>query len=67
MQRGARLDAPATLHHLITRGIEKGDIVRDEEDRKEFLRRMGELPQGVNTSIYALALMTIHAHILLIS
>ena len=67
MKRGARLDAPATLHHVIIRGIEKGDIVRDEEDRKEFLRRMGELPQGVNTSIYAFALMTIHAHILLIS
>ena len=48
MQRGARLDAPATLHHVIIRGIEKGDIVRDEEDRKEFLRRMGELAQGMD-------------------
>lgn len=67
MQRGARLDAPATLHHVIIRGIEKGDIVRDEEDRNEFLRRMGELAQGVNTSISVFVLMTIHAHILLIS
>jgi len=29
MQRGARLDAPATLHHVIIRGIEKGYIVRE--------------------------------------
>lgn len=65
MPRGARLDAPGTLHHVIIRGIEKGDIVRDDEDRKEFLRRMGELAQGTGTSIYAFALMTNHAHILL--
>ncbi len=65
MPRGARLDAPGTLHHVIIRGIEKGDIVRDDDDRKEFLRRMGELAQGSGTSIYAFALMTNHAHILL--
>ncbi|ASQ90049.1 hypothetical protein CHL67_03125 [Prosthecochloris sp. GSB1] len=65
MPRGARLDALGTLHHAIIRGIEKGDIVRDEEDRKEFLRRMGELARGTGTGIYAFALMTNHAHILL--
>ncbi len=26
MPRGARLDAPGTLHHVIIRGIEKGNI-----------------------------------------
>ena len=65
MPRGARLDAPGTLHHVIIRGIEKGDIVKDDEDRKEYLRRMGELAKGTGTSIYAFALMTNHAHILL--
>ncbi|MCG8429943.1 MAG: transposase, partial [Candidatus Omnitrophica bacterium] len=65
MPRGARLDAPDTLHHVIIRGIEKGDIVRDDEDRKEFLRRMGELAKDTGTSMYAFALMTNHAHILL--
>ena len=65
MPRGARLDAPGTLHHVIIRGIEKGNIVRDDGDKKEFLRRMGELAQGMGTSIYAFALMTNHAHVLL--
>ena len=51
MPRGARLDAPDTLHHVIIRGIEKGDIVSDGEDRKEFLRRIAELAQGMDTSI----------------
>ncbi len=65
MPRGARLDAPGTLHHVIIRGIEKGNIVRDDEDRSEFLRRMGEIAQGTGTSMYAFALMTNHAHVLL--
>ena len=27
MPRGARLDAPGTLHHVMLRGIERGNIV----------------------------------------
>jgi putative transposase len=65
MPRGPRLDAPGTLHHVIIRGIEQGSIVRDDTDRKEFLKRMGTLAKGLGTSIYAFALMTNHAHILL--
>ena len=37
MPRVARLDAPGTLHHVIIRGIKKGNIVRNDEDRKELL------------------------------
>ena len=65
MPRGPRLDAPGTLHHVMIRGIEKGNIVHDDADRKEFLKRMGELAKESGTSIYAFALMTNHAHILL--
>jgi len=39
MPRGARLDTPGTLHHVLVRGIEQGSIVRDDSDRVEFLRR----------------------------
>ncbi|ABL66206.1 protein of unknown function DUF1568 [Chlorobium phaeobacteroides DSM 266] len=65
MPRGARLDTPGTLHHVMVRGIEQGSIVRDDSDRVEFLRRMGLLAKTSGTSIYAFALMTNHAHILL--
>ena len=65
MPRGARLDAPGTLHHVIIRGIERGAIVSDDDDRKEFVRRMGKLATDSGTSIYAYALMTNHLHILL--
>jgi REP element-mobilizing transposase RayT len=49
----------------MVRGIEQGSIVRDDSDRVEFLRRMGLLAKTSGTSIYAFALMTNHAHILL--
>jgi len=65
MPRGARLDAPGTLHHVMIRGIEQGSIVRDDKDRKAFVGRMGMLAKGSGTSIPAFALMSNHAHILL--
>ncbi len=65
MPRRARLDAPGTLHHVIVRGIERRKIVNDVTDRKDFVGRLGELAAGTETAIYAWALMTNHAHILL--
>jgi putative transposase len=65
MPRGPRLDAPGTLHHVIVRGIDQGSIVRDDTDRKTFIDRVGLLAKGSGTCIYAFALMTNHAHILL--
>ena len=65
MPRQARLDSPGTLHHVIVRGIERGEIVRDVKDRKEFVERMGGLAKETGTKIYAWALLSNHAHILL--
>ena len=41
MPRKAQLDAPGTPHHVILRGIERGQIVADCEDRESFLARLG--------------------------
>ncbi len=65
MPRGARLDAPGTLHHVILRGIEKRKIVDNDNDRQNFVTRMGKKAKDTGTSIYAWALMNNHAHILL--
>ena len=67
MPRQARLDAVGTLHHVIIRGIEKRRIVDDDSDRREFVSRLGRLAGETGTSIYAWALMSNHAHILLSS
>jgi len=34
MPRQARLDAPGTLHHVIIRGIERKETVKDDHDRQ---------------------------------
>jgi putative transposase len=65
MPRQARLDAPGTLHHVIIRGIERKKIVNDDRDRQDFVFRMGSLATETKTLIYAWALMSNHAHILL--
>lgn len=65
MPRQARLDAPGTLHHVIVRGIERRMLVDDDTDRQEFVDRMGKIAQESETKIYAWALMTNHAHMLI--
>jgi len=65
MPRQARLDAPGTLHHIILRGIEKRRIVDDDKDRKNFVKRLGDLSEETETKIYAWSLLTNHAHLLL--
>jgi putative transposase len=67
MPIGPRLDSPGTLHHVIIRGDEKREIVADDKDRDIFVSSIqngvGCLENG--TKIYAWALITNHAQILL--
>lgn len=65
MPRSARLDAPGVLHHIIIRGIERKTIFRDDEDREDFLSRLGRLLPSTKTSCFAWALIPNHAHLLL--
>ena len=59
----ARLDAPGTLHHVIIRGIECKEIVKDGHDRQNFVYRRGTIALETGTLIYAWTLMTNHTHI----
>ena len=67
MPRQARLDSPGTLHHVMIRGIEGRDIVDDDQDRRDFVRRLGEVAVASGTAVFAWALMSNHAHILVAS
>ena len=64
MPRLARLDAPGVLHHVIIRGIERRKIFRNEKDREDFLNRLSTLLPETETSCYAWALLSNHAHFL---
>ena len=65
MPRQARLDAPGTVHHVILRGLKRGQIVADAQDREAFLARLGALAAATGTTLYAWALLPNHAHLLL--
>jgi putative transposase len=62
MPRQACPDAPGTLHHVILRGIERGTIVADAEDRAAFLGRLGDIATATGTTLSAWALLPNLAH-----
>jgi REP element-mobilizing transposase RayT len=61
------LDAPGTLHHIIIRGIEGTQIFRNDQDRQNFLSRIGPLVDKTGARILAWALMDNHVHLLMFS
>lgn len=64
MPRGARIDAPGVLHHIIGRGIERRDIFRDDVDRNDFIARIEALAAGGAFQVAAWSLMRNHFHLL---
>jgi len=67
MPRGPRLDCTGALHHVMVRGIERRAIFVSQDDRAEFLRRLGKIFVETKTRAYAWALMPNHAHILVLT
>ena len=65
MPRQPRIDSPNLLHHVIVRGIERGKIFYDDEDRSSFVERLRMLLLETNTDCYAWALIPNHFHLLL--
>ena len=65
MPRKARIDAPGALHHIIVRGIERRRIFSDDQDRDNFIERLGDILTDTQTCCLAWALLPNHAHILL--
>ncbi len=65
MPRQARLDTPGTHHQVNIRGIERREIVNDHYERNKFFTRMGKRTEETKTEIYAWALITNQALVLL--
>jgi len=65
MPRQARIDAPGAVHHIIARGIERGKIFRDDQDRGDFVHRLGKVVVETQTRCFAWALIPNHFHLLL--
>ena len=65
MPRKSRIDAAGALHHVIVRGIERGKIFKDDEDRDSFLERLGAILKESDTRCFAWALIPNHFHLLI--
>lgn len=64
MPRQARLDKPGALHHIMVRGINKANLFEDNEDKTQFLQRLGQNIIDGKCFVYAWVLMDNHVHIL---
>jgi len=65
MPRRSRIDAAGALHHVMVRGIERGEVFQNDTDRNHFLERLGEILKDTQTLCYAWALIPNHFHLLL--
>jgi len=49
MPRKARIDAPGGLLHIIVRGIERQRIFSDDQDKDNFIERLGDIVTETKT------------------
>lgn len=65
MSRALRIEYPGAFYHVLSRGNERKQIFKDDEDRFRFLDLLGEAAARWALSVHAYALMSNHYHILL--
>jgi REP element-mobilizing transposase RayT len=66
MPRQARIELPGLLQHVIVRGVARSEIFTDDQDRADFVRRLGSLLDETKTLCYAWAVLDNHVHLLLL-
>ena len=64
MARPLRLEHPGALWHVTARGNERGDVFRDDVDRREFLSVLGRTVTIYGWRLHAWVLMGNHYHLL---
>src|SRR5260370_14658698 len=64
MSRPLRLDFPAAIGHVTTRGNEKRDIVRDDDDRRRFVSLLAHTVVEQRWLLDAWVSMSNHYHLL---
>lgn len=65
MPRQVRIEFAGGMYHVMARGDRREAIVRDDEDRRTFLRTLGEACKRTGFRVHAYVLMTNHYHLLL--
>lgn len=63
MARKLRVEYPGAVYHVMNRGDRREPIFRDEADRQEFIRALGEACGKTGWQVHALCLMPNHFHL----
>ena len=65
MPRQVRIEYPGAIYHVMARGNRRGIIVADDEDRRMFVRTLGQACERAGFRVHAWVLMSNHYHLLL--
>ena len=65
MRRQVRIEFEGAMDHVMARGDRREAIVRDDGDRRNFVRTLGEASVRAGFRVHAYALMSNHYHWLL--
>ena len=60
-----RLEYPGAMYHVMNRGDQREDILRDDQDRQKFLSTLGEACAKTEWQVHAYCLMRNHFHLVL--
>jgi REP-associated tyrosine transposase len=63
MARQPRIEYPGALYHVISRGIERRGLFRDDADRKRYLSYLERAVERFRCRILAYCLMSNHVHL----
>ena len=63
MPRQPRIEYEGAIYHVMNRGDRREDIVRGDEDRKLFVRSLGETCEKCGWEVHAWCLMRNHFHL----
>lgn len=65
MARPLRIEYPGALYHITSRGIDRRDIFKDDNDRERFVRLLQEGVDFYRVEVIAYCLMSNHFHFLI--
>jgi putative transposase len=65
MPRQLRHEYPGAIYHVMNRGDQRENIVRDDVDRERFLATLGQACQKAEWQVHAYCLMRNHFHLVI--
>jgi len=65
MARPIRVEYPYAIYHVISRGIRRDNIYREDDDKEKFLEKLKETKEKYNIEVFCYCLMDNHYHLLI--